>query len=311
MICSACQTTYRPGSDQLGRVDSLLGLCDSCGTEPRAKAFGAAFLVGVVSGALAIEFLLLILLAKGIYAAVLPLVLAALLGLVVYVATLRSKPVYDETEEERKKRTRSEEFAGHMTGALAGMMIVLAAVAQAAYASDDVLVLMADIDEAVELAAEGDYERSTSAFALLLLMKSRPEDRVIDGVDSLMAICNAMVAALPYEELTEPVESMGSCPVETLEPWFADAGDTIPTLGEFGELEFDDRSYMSPGWVDFMLDVGPEGEILSSEMVYRTHDYYAKPAAEWLRTVRFDPGRFHGEPATYRSVRLRVEFVAD
>lgn len=178
-------------------------------------------------------------------------------------------------------------------------------------AGDRTHELLADIGTAVRLAHEADYERATSAFELLLVTNLARDNRVPPSDIALLPICDALVESIPHDELHEPVEGIANCPTETVQKWLDDWGDSLPVLNDFGSLTISDERDTVPGWVDFVLDVTPTGEPENVEMVYRSHWSLAEPSVAWIESVTFTPGRFRGEPATYRSVRVRVEFVSD
>lgn len=124
MICSSCSSTYSPRSDQLGQVESLSGLCEYCGTEPGRVRFARSFAAGAFSGVLIIEILLLLLLLGGMYTALVPILVVAVISLAVYAFALRSDPVRYDDEQQRKEQSQSQRIAGGVLGFAVGIGVV-------------------------------------------------------------------------------------------------------------------------------------------------------------------------------------------
>ena len=60
MICSACHTVYAPSDRELGKVDTLAGLCERCGTKPHFMPFAVAYIEGAFAALVTIEFVMLV-----------------------------------------------------------------------------------------------------------------------------------------------------------------------------------------------------------------------------------------------------------
>ena len=59
MICNGCQTVYAPSEKELGKVDTLAGLCEKCGTSPHFMPFALAYIEGAGIALVTILVLLL------------------------------------------------------------------------------------------------------------------------------------------------------------------------------------------------------------------------------------------------------------
>jgi len=60
LICSACHTVYAPSDRELGKVDTLAGLCERCGTKPHFMPFAVAYIEGAFAALVTIEFVMLV-----------------------------------------------------------------------------------------------------------------------------------------------------------------------------------------------------------------------------------------------------------
>ena len=60
MICSECKNTYLSDPGDRADMESLYGLCASCGTEPRYRQFVLAFGRTSVTALLSLELILLL-----------------------------------------------------------------------------------------------------------------------------------------------------------------------------------------------------------------------------------------------------------
>ncbi len=125
MLCSSCQSAYSPTPEQLGHVDSLEGLCDRCGTEPRLRRFALAFIEGAVAGVIALELLLLLLLFGGWQAALIPPIVVAAICIAIYSLASRSEPVRYADEEHRRKATTVHRAGGRILGFAVGLGAIL------------------------------------------------------------------------------------------------------------------------------------------------------------------------------------------
>ena len=125
MICTSCSTTYSPSPEELGQVETLEGLCDRCGTEPRLKRFAISFIEGAIAGVVAIEFLLLLALLDGWRGALIPPIVVAIVCIAVYFFANRTEPVRYRTKKERKQQTKGQRLAGWLIGAALGFSTLI------------------------------------------------------------------------------------------------------------------------------------------------------------------------------------------
>jgi len=125
MICSSCNTVYSPTPEQLGKVETLAGYCDKCGTEPRLKRFAVAFNEGAIAGVLAIELILILVILGRWYAGVIPPVAVAVVCFSVYSFSNRSEPVRYEDKEHRNSETRGQRVMGWILGFTVGLGAML------------------------------------------------------------------------------------------------------------------------------------------------------------------------------------------
>ena len=125
MICSSCNAVYRPATEELGRVESISGFCNTCGTEPRLKRFAVAFTGGAVAGVLTLEFLLLLFLIGGATAILIPPLVVAVICLLVYGFASRSEPVRYRDVEHRRKETVGHRVGGWWLGYAVGVGTML------------------------------------------------------------------------------------------------------------------------------------------------------------------------------------------
>ncbi len=121
MICADCKTVYRPTADQLGTVESLAGLCDDCGTEPRFKPFGIAFQYAALSGILAPGLAMLAMLVVDWQRALIPVLLVGVVVFAVRVACGYTRPVRYESSAQRSDRTFEMRVAGGVLGFVVGI----------------------------------------------------------------------------------------------------------------------------------------------------------------------------------------------
>ena len=112
MICSACHTVYPASEQELGKVDSLAGLCEKCGSKPHFMPFAVAYTEAAVSGLLGIEFVMLAWLSGSIHAAlwVAGCVLAACAAMLLYAR--RSSVVRYANEREKRADTWPHRLLG-------------------------------------------------------------------------------------------------------------------------------------------------------------------------------------------------------
>ena len=103
MICSACNSVYAPPDDLIGRVETLAGLCPTCGTEPKYKRLGRASIEGLIAGSVPAEFLLLLMFfSNWLKALAYPIFIALLCG-AIYAISMRSEVITFKNEAERKR----------------------------------------------------------------------------------------------------------------------------------------------------------------------------------------------------------------
>lgn len=116
MICSSCNTVYAPSEKELGKVDSLAGLCDSCGVKPHFLPFALAYFEGAVVGLITIEFIMLVFLSASARAAGVlgGVVLGACLAM--YIFARRSVVVRYANEREKKAATWPHRVLGLVFG---------------------------------------------------------------------------------------------------------------------------------------------------------------------------------------------------
>ena len=121
MICSSCKSVYSPSPDELAQVETLAGLCDRCGTEPRLKRFAIALIEGAIAGVLVIEISLLLALLGGWRKAMIPPVVVVIICIAVYVFASRTELVRYRNREHRKKQTLGHRVTGWAIGLLLGV----------------------------------------------------------------------------------------------------------------------------------------------------------------------------------------------
>lgn len=116
MICSACHTVYAPSDKELGKVDSLAGLCEKCGARPHFLPFAYAYIEGAAVALVTIEFIMLVFLsATGTAAAVFGATVVAAC-LLMYVYARRSTVVRYANEREKRYATWPHRLLGMLFG---------------------------------------------------------------------------------------------------------------------------------------------------------------------------------------------------
>lgn len=116
MICSSCRSVFAAPADQLGTLETISGLCETCGTEPRLKRLARSFIEGAIAGVVSIEiFLLLLFLEDWRRALFLPLIVAIICA-AIYGLAHKSKPIRYESEEHRKTTTKWQRIFGWAAG---------------------------------------------------------------------------------------------------------------------------------------------------------------------------------------------------
>lgn len=116
MICSACHTVYAPSERELGKVDSLAGLCERCGSKPHFMPFAIAYVEGAFAALVTIEFIMLV------FMSVTPRAALVLAGTVAFAATAmvifarQSLVVRYTTDRERRAATWLHRLLGMVFG---------------------------------------------------------------------------------------------------------------------------------------------------------------------------------------------------
>jgi hypothetical protein len=116
LICSACHTVYAPSRRELGKVDSLAGLCERCGSRPHFMPFAIAYLEGAFSALVTIEFVMLVFMSVTARAA---LVLAGVVlgaGAAMYVYARQSHIVRYANAREQRAATWPHRLLGMAFG---------------------------------------------------------------------------------------------------------------------------------------------------------------------------------------------------
>ena len=116
MICSACHTVYAPSDRELGKVDSLAGLCERCGSKPHFMPFAVAYIEGAFAALATIEFIMLVFMSVTPRAALVLAgsVLAAGAGMYLYAR--QSFVVRYTSDRERSAATWPHRLLGMMFG---------------------------------------------------------------------------------------------------------------------------------------------------------------------------------------------------
>lgn len=129
MICSACHTVYAPTEKELGKVESLAGLCEKCGAKPHFLPFAHAYIEGAVVGLVSITFIMLVFLSSSVRAASIFIGTVAAACLLMYVYARRSTVVRYANERDKRSATWPHRLLGMVFGlatAGASFSIILA-----------------------------------------------------------------------------------------------------------------------------------------------------------------------------------------
>ena len=112
MICSSCHTVYAPSDKELGKVDTLAGLCEKCGAGPHFLPFAMAYVEGAIVALITIEFVMLVFLAASAKSAI--VLAGSVLGacLAMYLYARRSATVRYANEREKKAATWPHRLLG-------------------------------------------------------------------------------------------------------------------------------------------------------------------------------------------------------
>ena len=112
MICSSCHTVYAPSDKELGKVDTLAGLCEKCSAGPHFLTFALASLEGAVVALITIEFIMLVFLSASARAAT--ILGGSVLGacLAMYLYARRSAVVRYANQREKNAATWPHRLLG-------------------------------------------------------------------------------------------------------------------------------------------------------------------------------------------------------
>lgn len=127
MICSSCHTVYAPNEKELGKVDTLAGLCAKCGKKPHFLPFAFAFIEAAVVSLISIEFVIFVFLSGTAKAALVLAGSVILICVAIYLYARQSTIVRYRNEQERKSATWPHRLLGMLFGtgtALAAFIIV-------------------------------------------------------------------------------------------------------------------------------------------------------------------------------------------
>ena len=116
MICSSCHTVYAPSDKELGKVDTLAGLCEKCGKRPHFLPFATAYIEGAGVSLVTIAFIMLVFLSSSVRAAAIfgGIVLGSCL--LMYVYARRSTVVRYANEREQRSATWPHRLFGIIFG---------------------------------------------------------------------------------------------------------------------------------------------------------------------------------------------------
>ena len=116
MICSACHTVYAPSEKELGKVDTLAGLCEKCGSRPHFMPFAQAYVEGAGAALLVILALLLIFMSGSLRAAVVLAVCVIGACIAMLLFARQSTVVRYANERDRKAATWPHRLLGLALG---------------------------------------------------------------------------------------------------------------------------------------------------------------------------------------------------
>ena len=127
MICSSCHTVYAPSEKELGKVETLAGLCEKCGRKPHFLPFAFLFIEAAVVSLISIEFVIFVFLSGTAKAALVLAGSVISICLAIYLYARQSTIVRYANERERKTATWPHRLLGMIFGAgtaLAAFIII-------------------------------------------------------------------------------------------------------------------------------------------------------------------------------------------
>ena len=116
MICSACHTVYSPSEKELGKVETLAGLCDKCGRKPHFLPFAIAFIEAAVVSLISIEFVIFVFLSGSAQAALALAGAVIFICIAIYLYARQSTIVRYANEREKKAATWPHRLFGMVFG---------------------------------------------------------------------------------------------------------------------------------------------------------------------------------------------------
>jgi hypothetical protein len=116
LICSACHTVYAPSERELGKVDSLAGLCERCGSKPHFLPFAIAYVEGAFAALVTIEFIMLVFMSVTPRAALVLAGIIAFAAAAIYIFARQSLVVRYTTDRERRSATWLHRLLGMAFG---------------------------------------------------------------------------------------------------------------------------------------------------------------------------------------------------
>lgn len=125
MICSACHTVYAPSEKELGKVSTLAGLCEKCGSRPHFMPFATAYTEGACAALATILFVLLIYLSGTVRAAVVLAVCVLAACLAMWLYARRSTVVRYANERDRNAATWPHRLLGFAFGVATPLVVFI------------------------------------------------------------------------------------------------------------------------------------------------------------------------------------------
>lgn len=116
MICSACHTVYAPSERELGKVDSLAGLCERCGSKPHFMPFAIAYVEGAFAALVTIEFIMLVFMSVTPRAALVLAGTTTFAAAAMYIFARQSQVVRYVNDRERRAATWLHRLLGMAFG---------------------------------------------------------------------------------------------------------------------------------------------------------------------------------------------------
>ena len=116
MICTSCNSVYAPSDKELGRVTTLAGLCEKCGTKPHFLPFAFAYIEGATGGLVLLAFVLFIFLSGSAKAIGVLTVSVMVACVAMYAYARKSSIVRYMSERERKDDTWLHRVLGVVFG---------------------------------------------------------------------------------------------------------------------------------------------------------------------------------------------------